>query len=227
MKTLAVVIACGKEEQIGEGVDTAFVSLGNRPVLAHSLQTFQRCSCVDGIVVVVSKDRVDGAAQIVKRFGCTKFCGVVIGGATRLITLRTVFSKISEMAPLIILHEVSRPFVTCEVIELAVKSAKRYGCAIAANRIPDSVKIATKGGKAEKTLERNSVWVVQSPQVFKVGVLEAAVLAKDKGIKLIDDESSLVCPPTEVRLIEAGARNMKIRSSDDLALATAIFNAEM
>lgn len=225
MNTLAIVIACGKEEELSPGVETAFLTLGNRPVLAHCLRTFQDSSKVDGVVVVVSKERVDSALQVVKRFGCTKVCGIVVGGSNRLSSLRTVWGKLPEPASYIIVHEASRPFITDETLSECIKAAKRYGCSIAAHKVPDSVKVAAKGLKPDKTLERNSVWAAQTPQVFKVGVFEKIIQTKDKSMKLIDDESEFVKSPAEVHMVEAGSKNIKIRKSDDFPVATAIFNA--
>ena len=227
MNTLAVIIACGKEEELSSGVETAFLTLGNRPVLAHSVRVYQDCSKVDGIVIAVSKERVDSVVQIVKRFGCTKVCGIVVGGTNRLSSLRTVFSKLPDPASNIIVQEASRPFVTARIIEEGVKAAKRYGCAIAAHKIPDSVKVAVKGLKPDKTLVHNSAWTAHTPQVFRVEVLEKIIDPKNKNVKLVDDESEWVRKPAEVHMIEAGRKNIKIRNSDDFALANALFSADL
>ncbi len=227
MSTLAIIIACGKEEEIVSGTEVAFLSMGSRPVLAHSLKTFHESAVVDEIIVVVSKERVEGSLQVIKRFGFTKVRGVVIGGVNRLSSLRTVFSKISKPASIIILHEASRPFVSDNVIVETVKAAKRYGSSIAAHKLPDAVKVAIKGLKSSKTLERNSAWAAQTPQVFKNEVLKKILDLKNKNIKLIDDESEWVKSPAEVHLIESGCGNLKIRSAEDLTIATAMFNARL
>lgn len=227
MNTLAIVIACGKEEQITPGTDTAFLSLGNRPVLAHSLKILHASTAVDEIIVAVSKDRVDSTLQLIKRFGCTKVRGIVVGSANRMNTLRTVYAKMPEAASNIIVHEASRPFISEEVISEGVKAAKRYGCAIAAHRIRDAVKLAAKGLKPDKTLERNSVWIAQTPQIFRVEVFEKIINPKNKGIKLVDDESEWVKKPAEVHMVEAGYGNIKIRTVDDFSEVTALFSARL
>lgn len=228
MKTLGIIIACGKEEEIAPGAEAAFLSLGECPVLAHSLKTFQSSPVIDGIIIAVGKDRVSTAVHAVKRYGCTKVRGVVVGGVNRMSTLRTVFAKMPETASIVVIHEASRPFVTKTVLAETIKSAKRYGCAIAAHRIPDASKVAPKGMKVADTLVRNSVWVAQTPQVFKIDVLEKIIDSKgSKGIKLVDDESEYVSNPSEVHMIEAGYQNMKIRNSSDLAVATALLHANL
>lgn len=227
MNTLAIVVACGKEEEIAPGTEAAFLTLGNAPMLVHVLKTMQVTDVIDSVILAVSKERVDATVHAVKRYGCTKVRGVVIGGATRLSTLRTVFSKIPEPASTVVIHEASRPFANKGILEETVKAAKRYGCAIAAHRLPDAVKVAPKGMKASNTLERNSAWITQTPQAFRFEVLEKIIDSKNKNVKLIDDESEHVRKPAEVHMVEAGSGNMKIRSSDDLAVATALFNARL
>lgn len=226
MNTLAIIIACGKEEQIASGTDTAFLSLGNSPVIVHSLRAFQECDAVEAIILAVPKDRVDATLQVVRRFGCTKVRGIVAGASGRMNTLRKVYAKLPEPANTIVIHEASRPFVTPEVIEETVKASKRYGCAIAAHRIQDAVKVVPKGLKPDQTLARNSAWATQTPQAFKAEVLEKIIDPKNQEIKVIDDESEWVSKPAEVHLVEAGPTNMKIRSASDLIRATAIFNEQ-
>jgi 2-C-methyl-D-erythritol 4-phosphate cytidylyltransferase len=222
VRTLVIVVACGKEEQLASGTDTAFLSLGNRPVIAHSLDIFQKMDEVDGIIIATGKDRIDSAVQLIRRFGYTKICGIIAGGSGRLTTLRTVFSKLPEEANIVLIHESSRPFIHPKVIQETLKAARRYGSAIAAHRIPNAVKVAENGLKVKKTLGRNSAWETQSPQAFKFDLLQKIIASK--GINLVDDESEWVRKPHEVHLVESGRLNMKIRTAEDLKLAVAIFN---
>jgi len=225
MNALAIVVACGKEEEVRPGTEAAFLSLGNRPVVSHSLDVFQRLDEIDGIVVVVGKDRTDSMLQLIRRFGYSKICGIVTGSPSRLLSLRTVCSKLPDLASVVLVHEASRPFLSGSVVAEVVKSAKRNGCAVAGHRLPDAVKLATKG-KVDSTLPRQAVWTAGTPQAFKREVFEKLLDPKGKGsAKLVDDESEIVRKPAVVRMVESGAFNLKIRSVDDLGLATTYFNA--
>ena len=86
--------------------------------------------------MAVSKERVDATVHAIRRYGCTKVCGVVVGGSNRLATLRTVFAKLPGEPAIMVLHEASRPFAGRETFEETVKAARRYGCAIAAHKLP-------------------------------------------------------------------------------------------
>lgn len=227
MSVLAILIACGREEEIATGTDSAFLSLGNTTLLVRTLMTYQAADTIDGIVVVVGEDRINSTLHLIKRYGCSKVSGVMAGGSTRLSIVRQVLAKIPDHPAIVVLQEASRPFVSEKLLAETIKGAKRYGCAIAAHRIPDAVKSAPKGMKAAKTVGRNTVWAAQTPQVFKIDVLEKIVHSKAQSIKIIDDESEFVRKPSEVHLVEAGSKNMKIRTTDDLAVATALLNANL
>ncbi len=225
MNTIAIVIACGREEEVSTETEAGFLTLGDTPVIAHSLKTLEKTPSIEGIIIAVSKNRVDSAMHVIKRFGIQKVFGVVVGGVNRHSTLKTVLAKLPHQPSIIVIHEASRPFTTREVFEETVKAGRRYGCAIAAHKLPDAVKLAPKGLKATGTLERNTAWSAQTPQVFKTDVLEK--IAGNKSAKIVDDESEFVKKPTEVHMVEAGGVNMKIRTSDDLAIATALINAKI
>jgi 2-C-methyl-D-erythritol 4-phosphate cytidylyltransferase len=222
---MAVLIACGKEEEIAQGTEAAFLPLGNGPIISHSLKTLESSPTIDSVVVVVSKERVESTIQIIKRFGCTKVHGIVIGGVSRMSSLRSVFSKIQIEPTVVVIHEASRPFVTQKMIAETVKCAKRYGCSIAAHRIPDATKLAPKGLRVAETLDRNTIWAAQTPQVFKASVMKG--ILETKGAKINDDESEYVPDGFETHMIEVGGTNMKIRSKADLEFAGALLNAKL
>jgi 2-C-methyl-D-erythritol 4-phosphate cytidylyltransferase len=222
MSTWAVVLACGKEQEITSGVDVAFLGLGDLPVLAHSLRTFQHNDLIDGIILVVKKQRVDNALQVIRACGLNKVRSLVAGSGTRLSNLKKACEQLPDDATSVLVHGVCRPFVSDDVITEVVKAGKRYGAAVAAVRSTDAVKLAEKGQKVSKLLERNTVWMVQSPQVFKRDVFEKMLKS---GIKLVDDESALLEKTRqEIHLVVSTEANMKIRIAQDFERAGALVN---
>jgi len=216
----AIVLGCGKEQEISPGVDASFLGLGSMPVLAHSLQTLEQSAAIEGIIVVVRRERVDRMLAMIRSFGCRKVRSIVAGGAQRIANLRKAYEQMSDDANLILVHEAARPFVEEKVIAGVLKTAKRYGCAIAAAQSPDAVKQSAAGQAVAKSLNRSSVWLAQTPQAFKRVVFEKVLKSK---MKLIDDESELTGKQA-VRLVSASVTNIKIRTPDDLTLAAALQN---
>ena len=220
MSAWAIVLACGKEQEIASGVDVAFLALGNRPVLAHSLQTLEHNSLIAGVVLVIKKEKVDSALQMIRQFGCRKVTALVAGGVQRQANLKKAYEQIPAEASAVLVHESSRPFVNDNVITEVVKAGKRYGAAVAAVKSADSVKLAEKGQKLTKTLDRSTIWLAQSPQAFKRDVFEKVL----KGTaKLVDDESALLEKTRQtIHLVVSSSANMKIRTAEDLEAAGAL-----
>jgi len=222
MSAWAVVLACGKDQEIGAGVDVAFLALGSRPVVARSVQTLEQNPLIEGIVLVVRKERVDSALHTVRSFGCRKISAIVAGGPVRLTNLKSALEKLPDDVSEVLIHEATRPFVTDEVVAEVIKAGKRYGAAITAIKSADAVKLAESGQKITKSLDRNTIWQVQSPQVYKIDVFKK--MLKGSG-KLLDDDSELLAKSKqEIHLVPGSAVNMKIRTPDDLQIASAILS---
>ncbi len=217
MSTWTIVLACGKDQEILAGVDVAFLALGNRPVLAHSLQTLEQNPLIEGVVLVVKKERIDSTLQMIRQFGCRKVSALVAGGAQRQANLKKAYDQIPEDALTILVHESSRPFVSDTVITETIKAAKRYGAAVAAVKSTDPVKLTEKGQRLSKTLDRTTIWLAQSPQAFKRDVFEKVL----KGVgKLVDDESELLEKTRQtIHLVVSSPANIKIRTAEDLEQA--------
>jgi 2-C-methyl-D-erythritol 4-phosphate cytidylyltransferase len=223
MSTWAVVLACGKDQEMESGVDVSFLALGSRPVLARSVQVLEGCPDIEGIVLVVKKERVDSALSIVRSFGCRKIGAIVAGGSVRQTNLKNAYAQIPDDAAAVLVHEASRPFVTESIITETIKAGRRYGAAVAAVRSTDAVKLAEKGQKVTKTLDRNTVWLVQTPQVFKLDVFEKILSSKSR---MIDDDSALLeRTRQDIHLVASSNANFKIRTADDLSAASAVLNS--
>ncbi len=222
MSAWAIVLACGKDQEIGSGIDVAFLALGSRPVVARSIQMLEQNPLIEGMVLVVRKERVDSALHTVRSFGCRKISAIVAGGSTRLANLRNAMERIPDDATAVLIHEATRPFLTDDIITETIKAGKRYGAAVAAVKSSEAVKLAEKGQKVSESLDRNTIWLVQSPQVYKIDVLKK--MLKGTG-KLLDDDSELLAKgKQEIHLVAGSTGNMKIRTPDDLQVASAILS---
>ena len=217
MSAWAVVLACGKDLEIGRGIDIPFLAIGPRPVLAYSLQTLQKNDLVEGVILVVKKERVDNALQVIRSFGFRKVKSLVAGTGQRMANLKKAYEQMPDEATVILIHDAARPFVEDEVITEAIKAGKRYGASVAAVRSPEAVKLAEKGQKVTHSLDRNTIWLAQSPQVFKRDVFEKILKSTSK---IVDDESALLEKTRQdIHLVVSSVANMKIRTAEDIETA--------
>lgn len=218
-----IITAMGKSSAMGGNVDRGFLSLGAAPVLAYSLQAFERCPEIDAIIVIVKRDRIEAANAVGRMFGCSKLLKVLPGAATRMQSIELALNELDDDYKLVVLHDGYCPCVKTETISKTIKTAKRYGSGVTAQRIEDSIKYVPKGQVIEKSLDAKSHWIAHSTQAFKVDLLRKGYEAATKLAITPDDDSAaveLVC--NEVRLVPIEEPSLRINTSDDLTLAAAI-----
>jgi 2-C-methyl-D-erythritol 4-phosphate cytidylyltransferase len=221
-----IIVAAGKSDRMGSDVDKAFLSLGTRPVLAYSLLAFEQCPLIDGVVLVVRKDRLDSARGLAQIFGCAKVRAVVAGGATRQASVMNGLEQLGEDVRIVAVHDGARPCVTPELIAETVKSAKRHGSGVAAVKITDTIKEVERGAIVSRTVDRTKLWAVQTPQTFRVDLLlKACRHVAKKNLTVTDEASAVEAIGEEIHLVPASWSNIKVTAPADLSLAASILKA--
>jgi 2-C-methyl-D-erythritol 4-phosphate cytidylyltransferase len=218
-----LIVAAGKSERMGPNVDKAFLTLGSKPLLAYSLLAFEKCDHIDGIVLVVRKDRVDAANGLAQMFGCAKVKKIVAGGPTRQASVQNGMDLLHDEVTVVAVHDGDRPLVTSELISETIVSAQKYGSGVAASKITDTIKYVERGQKVSRTIDRSKLWTVQTPQTFSVQILRAAFEAVNRKKASVTDEASAVELLGEgVRLVPTSLPNIKITVAEDLLVAAAL-----
>lgn len=219
--TTAIIVAAGKSERMGAGTDKAFLSLGNKPVVAWSLLAFERCPDVDRIVLVVRKEQQVAAKAVARMFGISKLIAIVPGGNKRQESVQAGLAACDVDTRQVVVHDGARPCVTPDVISEVVKLAKRVGAATVGRRITDTVKRVEKGTAVAGTENREKLWAVQTPQAFQFRVLANAYKALGKN-EVTDDCQAVELAGETVRIYENRAPNFKITTVEDLQIASAL-----
>ncbi|MEI8121668.1 MAG: 2-C-methyl-D-erythritol 4-phosphate cytidylyltransferase [bacterium] len=218
-----IIVAAGKSERMGADVDKVFLSLGTRPVLAYSLLAFEQCSLIDGVILVVRKERVASARGLVQMFGCAKVRAVVAGGASRQASVMNGLAELGDDVKIVAVHDGARPCVTPLLIEETIKSAKRCGSGVAAVKVTDTIKEVDRGTLVIRTVDREKLWAVQTPQTFKVDCLKRAYAQTGKKkISMTDEASAVEALGEPVHLVPSSALNIKLTTPQDLSLAAVI-----
>jgi 2-C-methyl-D-erythritol 4-phosphate cytidylyltransferase len=219
--TNAIIVAAGKSERMGTGTDKAFLSLGNRPVVAWSLIAFEKCPDIDRIILVVRKEQQLAAKAVAKMFGISKLVAVVPGGNKRQESVQAGLAVCDVDTRFVVVHDGARPCVTPEVISEVVKLAKRVGAATVGRRMTDTVKRVEKGTLVSATEEREKLWAVQTPQAFNFRVLQNAYKSLGKN-DVTDDCQAVELSGEAVRIYENREPNFKITTVEDLQIASAL-----
>jgi 2-C-methyl-D-erythritol 4-phosphate cytidylyltransferase len=214
-----LIIAAGKSGKLGSKVDRAFLSLGPKPVLAYSLLAFEKCEDIDGIVLVVRKERVDAARSLLQLFGCSKVIDVVAGGTQRSTSVLNGLAALPDDAKQVTIHEASRPLVTSALIAETTQAVKRGGASSAALKVSDAMMNSDRGVTASDSVGVSKLWALQSPQSFKIDVLRRALENLDPKESLPDEASAVAKLGESVRLVPGSPYNIKILTADDMPLA--------
>ena len=219
--TTAIILAAGKSERMGGGVDKAFLSLVNKPVVAWSLMAFEKCPDIDRIVLVVRKDQVMASKAVVKMFGISKIDKIVPGGNRRQESVAAGLAACDLDTRYVVIHDGARPMVRPELISEVVAAVKRTPAVTVGRPMIDTVKLCEKGSTVTKTVPREKLWSVQTPQAFQVKDLRAAY--KALGTRDVTDD----CMAVEenggaVKIVSSLAPNFKITTVEDLQLVGAL-----
>lgn len=219
----AVVVAAGSS--VRAGCDKLFTDLGGMPVLARTLSILDQCECIDEIVVVTRKDKVEEVARICSDYGFEKVNKVVCGGETRVLSALAGVSETNPRAAVIAIHDGARPLVTDAVIAEAVHAAVLHKAAAPAIPIKDTLK-RVDGPEATGTIPREQMAAVQTPQVFHADLIKAALsMAVDKKLELTDDCSAVEAVGARVRMTVGSEENIKLTTPLDFRLAEAILES--
>lgn len=219
----AIILAAGSSTRMGGTVSKQWLDIGGFPAVARSLIAFDSCKDVKEIILCVKKDELSKYDGIAEKYGIKKLKKTVTGGETRQLSALEGFKSISDKSTHVAVHDAARCLVTPEMIEKTLKSAIKYGCAVAASRATDTVKLSDPHQFVTDTPERSSVWIVSTPQIFEAEIYRASayVALKDK-LAVTDDASMAEHAGFAVKLVDVGRENLKITTPEDVCFAEAI-----
>ncbi|MGQ0793718.1 MAG: 2-C-methyl-D-erythritol 4-phosphate cytidylyltransferase [Deltaproteobacteria bacterium] len=225
----AIVVAAGSGSRMPGAVRKQFLPLGGKPVIAHTLEAFERCDLIAEIALVLPEDSISYAErEISAKFGFRKVSRIIPGGALRQESVYRGFQALASDAEILLVHDGVRPFVSQRVIWAVVDEARRSGAAIAAAPVKDTIKKASPDGTVAQTVPREALWLAQTPQAFRRGILARALWEAESSDFRGTDEASIVERlGIAVSLVLGSPLNIKITTHEDLALGEAILNSAL
>ena len=209
---VALLVAAGRGERLGHARPKAFVPCAGRPLLAWSLEALQAVDDIEHVVAALPP-------------GITAPHGVigVPGGAERSHSVRAALHA-APASDWVVVHDAARPMLTAAIVQacLDVMGSEDCDAAIAATPVADTVKEAA-GEVVLRTLDRDRLWAIQTPQVFRRDALERALAVGDAALAAATDDASLIEGfGGEVRLVPTTSQNFKVTTPEDLHLAELI-----
>ena len=212
----AVIVAAGNASRMG-GIDKVMALLNGEPLIRHTVRAFKQTDVIKEIVIVTRPDLIVPIADVCREFDKVK--AVVVGGDTRQESVIAGLNTLSEKIKLAAIQDGARPLVTWQLIDRVVRAAHTYSAAAPAIPVKDTIKLV-EGGLVKETPDRSKLKAVQTPQVFDINLLRAALKkAADDEVQITDDCSAVEHMGMSVRIVEGDERNIKVTTPMDLKIA--------
>ncbi len=209
--------AAGSGTRMG-GTKKAWLELGGRPLLQHSIEPFLSHPDVTSIGIALAAEDVGAPPNWLRDLDPR--IRLVAGGATRLHSVRAALSVLDPEAGIILVHDAARPFVTREIIDRCVRVARSGEGAVAGWPSVDTLKEVDGSGRILATPDRASIWRAQTPQAFpREALLAAYQAAIEEGADATDDATLFARSGGKVRMVEGAPWNLKVTHPEDLRIA--------
>lgn len=221
MTTGAVIVAAGSGKRMGGQRNKLWLPLAGEPILAHTVRLFASHPEVEEIVLVVSRQDHEEVLAWLREEGIR--LTVVLGGAERQDSVRNGLEALSPDVSYVLVHDAARPFITPQQISQLISRVRHDQATIVAVPVKDTIKVVGANGQIVSTPARESLWAVQTPQAFRMSLLqEAHQRAKEAGKLGTDDATLVEWLGHPVTVMQGSYENIKITTPDDLLLGEEI-----
>lgn len=216
----AIVVAAGSSSRMG--VDKLLLEFGGVPVVVRSIRALEQVEEIGEVVVVTREERLAQYRQLKETFALKKVTRIVAGGETRQQSVLEGVRAADPSAEYVAIHDGARPFVSLEEITRVLADAERFGAATLGVPVKDTVKVVSPDGMITATPDRSSLYLTQTPQVFRREVyLQGIEAARQSGLDFTDDCQLVEHAGHRVYMACGSYRNIKLTTEDDLAIANA------
>jgi 2-C-methyl-D-erythritol 4-phosphate cytidylyltransferase len=225
MKVSAIIPAAGQGTRMQAKVAKQYLLLDDKPILDHTLQSFANCGLLHSIILVVpASDVKDMRSKYLQPGGHVE--QVIAGGEKRQDSVYNGFNALDTDTEIVLVHDGVRPFVSPEIIKSSIDAAAQQGAAITAIPVNDTLKEVDWQHQVTRTVDREGLWRVQTPQAFQYDLLKRAFARACENSFYGTDEASLVeHMGGNVSVIPGSELNIKITRPEDLILAEGILRS--
>ncbi|MFH2011382.1 MAG: 2-C-methyl-D-erythritol 4-phosphate cytidylyltransferase [Pseudomonadota bacterium] len=225
MRVIALIPSAGVGKRMGTRINKPFLHIGNKPILAQTLLRFENSTSISEVYPIISeKEEVYCREEIVKKYNLKKVTKIVAGGIERQDSVKNGLDAIESKCDMVMIHDGIRPFITTQLIEKSISDTLLYNATVVAIPAKETIKAVSPDREIIETLDRNKLWLAQTPQTFKYDIIMSAYKNAYKNNIYGTDDSSLVeLLGIKVKIIIGSYENIKITTTEDLIIAEALF----
>ena len=223
-KTVVIILAGGKGKRMGANVSKQFIEINKKPIIYYTIKSFEACESIDEIILVLPQDEINYFKEnIVEKFNL-KVSKVVGGGKERQNSVYNALNSIDN-CDIVLIHDGARPIVSEKIIKDGIKNAKQYGAAAPGVIPKDTIKIKNNNGFSIKTLNRNELVAIQTPQCFNFAMIKSCHEELNKENKMVTDDTMVAeMFGNKVFIYDGDYKNIKVTTKEDLILCNEFLN---
>ncbi|MDD5129650.1 MAG: 2-C-methyl-D-erythritol 4-phosphate cytidylyltransferase [Candidatus Omnitrophica bacterium] len=214
----AIVLAAGQGRRLKAAVPKPLVKIGKLPAIVYSLSTLNKHPGVNEIIVVVNPRSRWAIKQLINKYSFKKVKALVLGGRRRQDSVYNGLRAANDNSRWVLIHDSARPFIDRGSINRVISAAKKTGSAIVAVKPKATIKSSYRNNIVRQTLDRDTLWEIQTPQVFKKDLILEAY-RKYSASDVTDDASLVEKLGKQVLLVPGRYENIKITTKEDLLFA--------
>ncbi len=206
-----------------------FIALFGRPLWTYAARPLIACHEIERVILVAPPEWVEDAERTLQEMDLRKRAEVVPGGTRRQDSVLNALDRLAQDPPeLVAIHDGARPLGTADLVRRCVRSAIDTGSGVAALPVTDTLKRAGPDGVVEGTIDRSSLWAMQTPQVFRFQTLLAAHRkAQQEGVEVTDDAALLENAGERVQLVRGEEANLKVTTPEDFRIVAEILASRL
>ena len=213
----AIIVAAGRGTRMGPGIDKLFLEVAGLPVVAHTWRRFDQHPEIDHLCLVVRPGLEAEFEELGRRLEVRKPYTLAQGGAERQDSVWSGLTHVPSGTRIVAIQDGARPCTSAATISRCLQAARKTGAAVAAQRAVDTFKEANAQQRVARHLDRSRLWSVQTPQCFRLAVLQEALSAvRARGSTVTDDTAACELIGAPVALVDCPEPNPKVTLPTDL-----------
>jgi 2-C-methyl-D-erythritol 4-phosphate cytidylyltransferase len=240
VRVIAIVPAAGLGKRFGFGTNKPFQSLGGKPIIVWSLEILEAVVDIVEIIPVLKNEDMEHGMKIFEEYGYSKIKRVAPGGEERQDSVFNGLRLIEDKKCIVLIHDGVRPLIEKDLIEKAIKELlissapllekggeegfSGFDGIVLGVPLKDTIKVA-EDGIIKKTLRRDSLWAIQTPQVFPFrNIFSAYERSMKEGFYSTDDAAIIERYGGKIKILMGSYRNIKITTPEDLSIAESLLS---
>ncbi|MCD9187756.1 MAG: 2-C-methyl-D-erythritol 4-phosphate cytidylyltransferase [Pyrinomonadaceae bacterium] len=216
---VSIIVAAGSGTRFGADRPKQFLEIGGKPLLIHTLEKFENCAAIDEIILILSENEIEKFQTTLEKFQISKPTKIIAGGKTRAESVRNGLTSLDKNSvEIIAVHDGARPFVSSEEIAKTIETAHEIGAVCLVAPVFDTIK-QVSGGKIVGTIDRDKLRRALTPQTFRFAILQTAFSDENFDAAATDECFLVEKAGFEIGFVDGSAKNIKITTREDFALA--------